>query len=110
MQLLLLIGLAAALLGCDAFVVQQQQQQQHSSPALPVSGRRFSLAPCSARGRDEDEDEAEEKGGFFAGFVRFFEELDAFVDDASARRLGNGSAFYGKRKSKFYGEDDKNWL
>lgn len=38
----------------------------------------------------------------------FFEELDAFIDDASARRLGNGAAFYGKRKSKFYGEDDEN--
>jgi hypothetical protein len=37
----------------------------------------------------------------------FFEELDAFVDDATARRLGNGAAFYGKRKSSFYGEEDK---
>ena len=36
------------------------------------------------------------------------EELDAFMDDASARRLGNGAAFYGKRKSNFYGEKDKN--
>lgn len=26
----------------------------------------------------------------------------------SARRLGNGAAFYGKRKSNFYGENDKN--
>jgi hypothetical protein len=25
-----------------------------------------------------------------------------------ARRLGNGAAFYGKRKSNFYGEQDKN--
>jgi hypothetical protein len=109
-QLLLLIGLGAALLGCDAFVVQQQQQQQQYSSSVAVSGRRFSLAPCNARGSDADadEDDLEEKGGFFAGFVRFFEELDAFVDDASARRLGNGAAFYGKRKSKFYGEDDKN--
>lgn len=37
----------------------------------------------------------------------FFEELDAFVDDATARRLGNGAAFYGKRKSSFYGKQDK---
>lgn len=38
----------------------------------------------------------------------FFQELDNFVDDASARRLGNGAAFYGKRKSNFYGSNDKN--
>lgn len=36
----------------------------------------------------------------------FFAELDAFVDDATNRRLGNGAAFYGKRKSSFYGEED----
>ena len=29
------------------------------------------------------------------------------MDDASARRLGNGAAFYGKRKSNFYGSKDK---
>lgn len=34
-------------------------------------------------------------------------ELDAFVDDATSRRLGAGSSFYGKRKSNFYGADDK---
>uniref|UniRef100_A0A7S2SCA4 PS II complex 12 kDa extrinsic protein n=1 Tax=Rhizochromulina marina TaxID=1034831 RepID=A0A7S2SCA4_9STRA len=38
---------------------------------------------------------------------RFFRELDNFVDDATLRRLGNGSSFYGKRKSGFYGEEDK---
>ena len=43
--------------------------------------------------------------GFFANF---FEELDAFVDDATSRRLGNGASFYGKRKSSFYGENDVN--
>ena len=37
----------------------------------------------------------------------FFEELDAFVDDATSRRLGAGASFYGKRKSNFYGKDDK---
>jgi len=41
--------------------------------------------------------------GFFG---KFFDELDAFVDDATNRRLGNGAAFYGKRKSTFYGEED----
>ena len=38
--------------------------------------------------------------------ANFFEELDNFIDDATSRRLGNGAAFYGKRKSNFYGEDD----
>ena len=38
----------------------------------------------------------------------FFEELDAFVDDATSRRLGNGAQYYGKRKSSFYGKDDSN--
>jgi hypothetical protein len=37
----------------------------------------------------------------------FFGELDAFVDDATSRRLGAGASFYGKRKSNFYGKDDK---
>jgi hypothetical protein len=41
-------------------------------------------------------------------FKDFFTELDKFLDDASARRLGNGAAFYGKRKSNFYGANDKN--
>ena len=47
--------------------------------------------------------EEEKKKGFLASF---FDELDAFVDDATNRRLGNGAAFYGKRKSAFYGEED----
>lgn len=44
----------------------------------------------------------------FGGIKSFFKELDNFIDDAFSRRLGNGSAFYGKRKSNFYGEQDKN--
>lgn len=47
----------------------------------------------------------EKKKGFFANF---FDELDAFVDDATSRRLGNGAQYYGKRKSSFYGKDDAN--
>lgn len=41
---------------------------------------------------------SEEKkgGGFFDGVSNFFQELDNFMDDASARRLGNGAAFYGE--------------
>ena len=35
-------------------------------------------------------DDGNPLGGFFQGVSNFFAELDAFVDDASARRLGNG--------------------
>jgi hypothetical protein len=52
-----------------------------------------------------DNNEPEKKKGFFANF---FEELDAFVDDATSRRLGAGAQYYGKRKSSFYGKDDAN--
>lgn len=52
-----------------------------------------------------NEEEQPKKKGFFQNF---FEELDAFVDDATSRRLGNGAQYYGKRKSSFYGEDDAN--
>lgn len=52
--------------------------------------------------------ENNEKGDFFGGVKEFFQELDNFLDDATARRLGNGAAFYGKRKSNFYGKNDKN--
>ena len=34
------------------------------------------------------------------------EEIDAFVDDAMANRLGNGAAFYGEMKLSFYGKED----
>lgn len=44
--------------------------------------------------------------GIFDKIGEFFEELDAFVDDATSRRLGAGASFYGKRKSNFYGEND----
>jgi hypothetical protein len=54
---------------------------------------------------DEDEYEPLKKKGFFANF---FQELDAFVDDATSRRLGNGAQYYGKRKSSFYGKEDSN--
>jgi hypothetical protein len=54
---------------------------------------------------DEFEQPKKQKKGFFANF---FEELDAFVDDATSRRLGNGAQYYGKRKSSFYGENDVN--
>ena len=59
---------------------------------------------CQTALRAEENDGG---GGPFQGVKKFFAELDAFIDDASARRLGNGAAFYGKRKSNFYGEQDK---
>lgn len=57
-----------------------------------------------AASNNDDEYEPKEKG-FFANF---FDELDAFVDDATSRRLGAGAQYYGKRKSSFYGKDDVN--
>mmetsp|Transcript_118272 Transcript_118272/g.331257 ORF Transcript_118272/g.331257 Transcript_118272/m.331257 type:complete len:152 (+) Transcript_118272:224-679(+) len=48
-----------------------------------------------------------QRNGIFDKVGEFFEELDAFVDDATSRRLGNGSKFYGKRRSNFYGEQDQ---
>jgi hypothetical protein len=54
-----------------------------------------------------DPAEKSKSNGIFSVIGNFFEELDAFMDDASARRLGNGAAFYGKRKSNFYGKNDK---
>mmetsp|Transcript_8298 Transcript_8298/g.12497 ORF Transcript_8298/g.12497 Transcript_8298/m.12497 type:complete len:148 (-) Transcript_8298:313-756(-) len=64
------------------------------------------FAPISGNGVFQSSTElcSEKKKGNF--FSNFFDELDAFVDDATNRRLGNGAAFYGKRKSSFYGEED----
>ena len=54
---------------------------------------------------NESVEQPKQKKGFFGNF---FQELDNFVDDATSRRLGAGAAFYGKRKSSFYGENDSN--
>jgi hypothetical protein len=70
--------------------------------ACPSTPRRTNAMGALFAGDDDDQ-----KGGFFTGFKNFFDELDAFVDDASARRLGAGASFYGKRKSNFYGSSDK---
>jgi len=66
----------------------------------------FQLQTCrsATQGLNMAVDENSEKKGNF--FSNFFQELDNFVDDATSRRLGAGQAFYGKRKSSFYGEDD----
>jgi hypothetical protein len=79
-----------ALQGIGAFVVPPVQSLQ-SRVALAASGN--------------DNGGAEKEGGFFS---KLMADVDAFIDDATARRLGNGAAFYGKRKSNFYGENDKN--
>lgn len=74
----------------------------------------MAFAPHPAASRAEslvfskEKDGEEGGGGFFERVSNFFQEFDNFLDDASARRLGNGAAFYGKRKSNFYGEQDKN--
>jgi hypothetical protein len=47
-----------------------------------------------------------QNNNLFDSIGNFFKELDAFVDDATNRRLGNGWRYYGKRKSNFYGDDD----
>jgi hypothetical protein len=70
------------------------------APSLGGNARPSSSQVYMA-GNDEPQ-----KGGIFGAIGNFFEELDAFIDDATNRRLGGGAAFYGKRKSGFYGEKD----
>ena len=46
------------------------------------------------------EEPEQDNGGIFGAIGNFFDELDAFVDDATSRRLGNGAIFlwcYGAR-------------
>lgn len=45
--------------------------------------------------------------GPFGFLKRLAQEVDDIVDDAMMKKLGNGNNFYGKRKSNFYGKDDK---
>lgn len=54
----------------------------------------------------KDFNEENKNNNIFDSIGNFFRALDAFVDDATNRRLGNGWRYYGKRKSSFYGEDD----
>ena len=61
--------------------------------------------PPSENNVEQESSVAPKKKGFFGNF---FEELDAFVDDATSRRLGAGAQYYGKRKSSFYGANDAN--
>ena len=78
----------------------------HETVAFSACNRRISTVNKQLyNSYDEEFEPKKEKKGFFANF---FEELDAFVDDATSRRLGNGAQYYGKRKSSFYGKDDAN--
>jgi len=78
----------------------------HETAAFSTCNSRISTANTQLHNSYDDEyEQPKEKKGFFANF---FEELDAFVDDATSRRLGNGAQYYGKRKSSFYGKDDSN--
>lgn len=76
----------------------------NKSQTFILSGRSRAIV----RHLGDDSNEGDNNDGIFGGIKSFFKELDNFIDDAFARRLGNGSAFYGKRKSNFYGELDKN--
>ena len=78
-----------------------------TAAVLLASAEGFATIPSTRRqGQTQLFAKDEKKGGFFGAINNFFEELDAFVDDATARRLGNGAAYYGKRKSSFYGKND----
>lgn len=88
MKLHFVILVVTVLQTCEAFVASQNSCLRRSSSKPTM------LVLC-------------ESNGFFQAVGDFFKELDNFMDDASARRLGNGAAFYGKRKSNFYGENDK---
>ena len=74
----------------------------------PVSASAGATVLHDKKWGDEQSEKKNGGGGLFGAVSNFFEELDAFVDDATARRLGAGAQYYGKRKSSFYGDDDKN--
>jgi hypothetical protein len=82
----------AGLVAIDAFTVLNSPRKTRTKIAM-------------SQGEEPPE---KKKSGFFGFVGDFFDELDAFVDDATSRRLGAGSAFYGKRRSNFYGKNDKN--
>lgn len=69
------------------------------------TNQRTAFSPCF--GADNGEEGEKKSGGLFSGVSKMFKELDNFMDDASARRLGAGATYYGKRKSNFYGDEDK---
>lgn len=97
-----LLILAAAIRDAAAFSGGTNKMTSHPVVRYKVNS---SSALCESFDDDDEYEPQEKKKGFFANF---FEELDALVDDATSRRLGNGAQYYGKRKSSFYGKDDVN--
>ena len=94
-----------------AFSIKSVSALIVAAALLVVTAEGFAVTPLTVtRAQTQTQTrlfaEEEKKGGFFGAVSNFFEELDAFVDDATARRLGNGAAYYGKRKSSFYGKND----
>jgi len=88
---------------CRCFCVVHQARPVHQSPVS------FQLKNNNNDVDNEIELKMElqtKSNNIFDYIGNFFRELDAFVDDATNRRLGNGWRYYGKRKSAFYGEDD----
>ena len=71
---------------------------------VPTVVSRISTTTSTTTSLNAEQKKKKKKGNFF---TNMFEELDAFMDDATARRLGHGAAYYGKRKSSFYGAEDK---
>lgn len=107
-RLLLLLLLLMIVGGTDAFVARPVVSKSRSGDdwcGACTGSRTANGLPAKP---DDKGEEQNSSGGFFQGLNNFFQEIDNFMDDASARRLGNGSAFYGKRKSNFYGSQDKN--
>ena len=88
-----------------AVAASVQDAAAFSHPTHATTSCRAGSSPSALAESFDDEYEPPKKKGFFANF---FEELDAFVDDATSRRLGNGAQYYGKRKSSFYGSNDAN--
>jgi len=85
---------------CMSFFIQRTSRHDFSS-----------LLVRRVQNNDQDVETPKMKienknNNIFDSIGNFFRELDAFVDDATNRRLGNGWRYYGKRKSSFYGEDD----
>lgn len=97
MRLLEIISFLIVICGCSSTAFVAPSTTNHPNSQEATLTRLF-----------EQENKGGIGGGFFKAVGDAFAELDAFVEDASARRLGNGAAFYGKRKSNFYGEQDKN--
>lgn len=86
-----------------AVLASVQNSAGFSSAAISAAVRETNSLSVLCAANNDDQYKSKEKKGFFANF---FDELDAFVDDATSRRLGNGAQYYGKRKSGFYGKDD----